>query len=648
MSAQLHSDPLTLGSLPNREEEGSFLLLDEDENLKVQHLSDFLNKLQCNQNSSVKVLCIFGNTGEGKSHTLNETFFEGRQIFRTSPSQFSCTVGVWVAYDPVLSLVILDTEGLLGTTNKQNQRMRLLIKVLAVSDVVVYRTRAERLHNDMFQFLGDASNAYLKYFTPEFKSLSSRCGLDVTLSSLGPALIIFHETSRTDLLGHGRKTPGQAELELQKRFHELGTTPEAYSSIRYVGVKTVIRPTNFSALNEAVRKQVLDTSTRSSRPLSHVFTALQRLTERFFGSIPESQINVISIFPDEYFTCSLHCLSCGSRCKNRMNHLKDGVPHEANSLCQYTHEYANKVFICKRCYEGGKEEIVIPKTVASRDNPWMGLAKYAWSGYVLECRVCGIIYRSRQYWYGNKDPDGSIVRQEVRHVWSRDDEYTVDHHNAAQRLLDGVTIVVQTVNNYSIGPKTTVTSWLTDQVAPAYWRPNCEIIECYGCKRVFELTERKHHCRACGEGFCHDCSDQTVSVPERGWGLSPVRVCKKCHSLRKVKCPDMTEDDGRNLLPRKVTEMAQSSFDKVSSVLEYPLGFMKEAARPSYWVSDDEISGCHECKKPFTPKMSKHHCRACGQGFCESCSSHRQPVPSRGWHHPVRVCDLCFKKKVEL
>lgn len=35
------------------------------------------------------------------------------------------------------------------------------------------------------------------------------------------------------------------------------------------------------------------------------------------------------------------------------------------------------------CYEGGKEVVVIPKTSASSDSPWMGLAKYAWSGYVV-------------------------------------------------------------------------------------------------------------------------------------------------------------------------------------------------------------------------------------------------------------------------
>lgn len=80
-----------------------------------------------------------------------------------------------------------------------------LLQVLAVSDIVIYRTRAERLHNDMYVFLSSASGAYLKHFSPELRALSSRCGLDVPLSSLGPAVIIFQETTHTQLLGQGRR-----------------------------------------------------------------------------------------------------------------------------------------------------------------------------------------------------------------------------------------------------------------------------------------------------------------------------------------------------------------------------------------------------------------------------------------------------------
>ncbi|XP_072285515.1 zinc finger FYVE domain-containing protein 1-like [Pyxicephalus adspersus] len=650
MSAILLEDPLTsMGDHTETEEDAvSFLLVDEDESLQVKDIADFIKRLGCGQQEPVKVLSIFGNTGDGKSHTLNHMFFGGLEVFRTSPSQDSCTVGIWASYYPALSLVLLDTEGLLGATDKQNQRLRLLLKVLAVSDLVIYRTRAERLHNDMFQFLGNASKAYLKFFTPELKALSSRCGLEVTLSSLGPSLIIFHETSRTDLLGYGSKVHGQAETDLLKRFHDLGTPPDAFSSIHYVGTKTVVPPTDFSPLKDKVKKQIMDTSTRSSRPLSHVFTALQSLSERFSGDIPDDKVQITSFFPDEYFTCSLRCLSCRTRCKNRMNHMKDGAPHQADGLCQFAHEYNNKVFICKRCYEGGREVIVIPKTVASTDSPWFGLAKFAWSGYVLECRVCGIIYRSRQYWYGNREPDGSVVRQEVRHVWSESDSYSLDQHNAAQRVLDGVNFVIHSVNEYTSGPTNMVTSWLINNVAPSYWRPNAEITVCHDCRKEFMSAERKHHCRSCGEGFCHSCSNQTMPVPERGWGPTPVRVCKQCHSKGPVKSHNTTEDDSRSLLPRKVTEIAQSSLDLMSSAIKYPMDFVKETARPSYWVPDHEITTCHSCKTLFIPKMYKHHCRSCGQGFCQPCSEYRRPVPSRGWHHPVRVCQSCSLKKGEL
>uniref|UniRef100_A0A3B4AQZ8 FYVE-type domain-containing protein n=1 Tax=Periophthalmus magnuspinnatus TaxID=409849 RepID=A0A3B4AQZ8_9GOBI len=65
-----------------------------------------------------------------------------------------------------------------------------------------------------------------------------------------------------------------------------------------------------------------------------------------------------------------------------------------------------------------------------------------------------------------------------------------------------------------------------------------------------------------------------------------------------------------------------------------------DAARPAYWVPDQDILSCHNCQRDFTAKLSKHHCRACGQGVCDDCSPERRPVPSRGWDHPVRVCIL--------
>ena len=185
-------------------------------------VDDFITKLSYHGNTSMKVVSIFGNTGDGKSHTLNHTFFNGKEVFATSSCQLSCTVGVWAAHDDANRAIVLDTEGLLGVSGNQNQRTRLLLKVLAISDIVIYRTRAERLHTDMFTFLGDASDAYLKHFSKELKDATERCHMAVPLCSLGPALIIFHETQHTHLLGMSQdesNPPGWKNFAALKVFN---------------------------------------------------------------------------------------------------------------------------------------------------------------------------------------------------------------------------------------------------------------------------------------------------------------------------------------------------------------------------------------------------------------------------------------------
>lgn len=68
---------------------------------------------------------------------------------------------------------------------------------------------------------------------------------------------------------------------------------------------------------------------------------------------------------------------------------------------------------------------------------------------------------------------------------------------------------------------------------------------CHGCQKVFQEAERKHHCRSCGEGFCHPCSSHRMPVPERGWGSGPVRVCGTCY---QQGAPSV-DSQGESLLP---------------------------------------------------------------------------------------------------
>lgn len=251
----------------------SFLLLDEVEKLQISSGEDFGKKLGCESGSMVKVVSIFGNTGEGKSHTLNYTFFGGREVFKTSPAQSSCTIGIWTAYDPVLKVIVVDTEGLLGISENNNRRTRLLLKVLAISDVIIYRTRAERLHNDLFTFLGDASRAYVDHFSSELRSASQRSGLTHSLSDLGPVVIIFHETLYTEILSSS--SDHSPEDELRRRFHTLNLTTEAFSAFEYVGTRTLSPPTSFNSLQHTLKRHLTNSTVRSSRAISVVYLALK-------------------------------------------------------------------------------------------------------------------------------------------------------------------------------------------------------------------------------------------------------------------------------------------------------------------------------------------------------------------------------------
>lgn len=99
---------------------------------------------------------------------------------------------------------------------------------------------------------------------------------------------------------------------------------------------------------------------------------------------------------------------------------------------------------------------------------------------------------------------------------------------------------------------------------------------------------------------------------------------------------------------RKVTEVVQSAVGILKSAIEYPKELITDAARPGYWVPDSDVVTCNCCNAAFKEKDTKHHCRACGMGVCSNCSESRRPVPSRGWDHPVRVCDQCAAKKGQL
>ena len=76
----------------------------------------------------------------------------------------------------------------------------------------------------------------------------------------------------------------------------------------------------------------------------------------------------------------------------------------------------------------------------------------------------------------------------------------------------------------------------------------------------------------------------------------------------------------------------------------------------NHWLPDKEASGCMDdsCGVPFTLLNRRHHCRCCGDIFCNRCVSvrlmldARTAVPTARVEHGVegRVCHQCYTRAI--
>ncbi|ESO94559.1 hypothetical protein LOTGIDRAFT_118151, partial [Lottia gigantea] len=66
--------------------------------------------------------------------------------------------------------------------------------------------------------------------------------------------------------------------------------------------------------------------------------------------------------------------------------------------------------------------------------------------------------------------------------------------------------------------------------------------------------------------------------------------------------------------------------------------FMAEKAPE--WKDSDV---CTRCRVQFGMMQRKHHCRACGEIYCNKCSAKSSIIPKYGIEREVRVCDSCYE-----
>uniref|UniRef100_A0A672H1W3 RUN and FYVE domain containing 2 n=1 Tax=Salarias fasciatus TaxID=181472 RepID=A0A672H1W3_SALFA len=101
-----------------------------------------------------------------------------------------------------------------------------------------------------------------------------------------------------------------------------------------------------------------------------------------------------------------------------------------------------------------------------------------------------------------------------------------------------------------------------------------------------------------------------------------------------------------NIQLKSICEDQEQALEELGSKLsesKMKIEDIKEANKAlqggQVWLKDKEATHCKLCEKEFSISRRKHHCRNCGEIFCNSCSDNELPLPVSP--KPVRVCDTC-------
>lgn len=75
----------------------------------------------------------------------------------------------------------------------------------------------------------------------------------------------------------------------------------------------------------------------------------------------------------------------------------------------------------------------------------------------------------------------------------------------------------------------------------------------------------------------------------------------------------------------------------------YTLSTDELGEKPPIWIKDNDQPNCFECTESFTTFKRRHHCRACGNIFCNTCCKLSVPLKYDGFKEIQRVCNTCYK-----
>ncbi|XP_076927738.1 protein FREE1-like [Bidens hawaiensis] len=94
--------------------------------------------------------------------------------------------------------------------------------------------------------------------------------------------------------------------------------------------------------------------------------------------------------------------------------------------------------------------------------------------------------------------------------------------------------------------------------------------------------------------------------------------------------------------PVEAVKLTEQSAEKKKGLGDWMNIIKPPNEEKDHWVPDEAVTKCTGCGSDFSAFNRKHHCRNCGDIFCDKCTHSRIALTSEENAPQVRVCDRCM------